>query len=248
MRAFVAILLFIFCPLLWSATELRVNLPEVIKAGDLVRVKAEIIKIEGATNLASLNHQTLDDSLYIHQVGLIEKNSSSPNGSVDLDLIFLKSVERMPLVSKNGDILIYLSTLKVEQTPETKEFILFDWKLPWNFPWWGYVILIVLFGLILWIASYYPHWRKKQELKKTRQQLWGHLINATTHEDIMKVWQSRLTYYSHFPDIEKKMRDWEKSIYPYIFKQNISDEEKLKIQKTYQKFVSELPLRRDYGV
>lgn len=232
----------------WSGIELRMDLPDQVRAGEIFSVKAEIISIEGATQLASLRGQTLQETLYINKVGVIEKNSQESNGSVELGIVFLKPFERMPLATSDGNIKIYLSSVKVIPSEEAKDFILINWKLPFNLPWWSYLILVVMLITGLTLYKAYPKWQKKKKLKELKTRLWSRLISASSEKEIMDIWHEKLTYFSHFPDIESNFRSWEKTINPFFFKKELSSDEKVKIQKSYQKFVSELPVRRGHGV
>lgn len=248
MKTSLLIILLLISLSAWSGIELRMDLPDQVRAGEIFSVKAEIISIEGATQLASLRGQTLQETLYINKVGVIEKNSQESNGSVELGIVFLKPFERMPLATSDGNIKIYLSSVKVIPSEEAKDFILINWKLPFNLPWWSYLILVVMLitGLALYKA--YPKWQKKKKLKELKTRLWNRLISASSEKEIMDIWHEKLTYFSHFPDIESNFRSWEKTINPFFFKKELSSDEKVKIQKSYQKFVSELPVRRGHGV
>ncbi len=240
--------LLLFSAQCFGSTELRIDLPEKVLAGEVITATAEIIKIEGAANFSKLNNQTLDGTMFISKVGLIEKSSTSPNGKVELQFLLLKPIERMPLKSEDSSFIVYLTNTTVTPIKEIKEYILFDWSLPFKLPWWSYLVLALIILAIGVGFRLYPIWKKKKELELKRRLMWEALQNASSHADIMNIWNLRLDYFSQFPDLEKNFRSWEKNIYTVIFKPNITDDDKLKIQKSYQKFTSELPPRRDYGV
>lgn len=231
-----------------AGIELQIDLPETIQAGEVINTRANILKIEGNTQITALVGQTLAETMYIHKIGLIERGASDPNGSVEMSFIFIKDIERMPLVSGDNSIKIYLSNTKIVQPEQTKDFFLYQWKLPFKWRWWFAFPLVAVIFFILFVLRYYPLWKKKKELRKVRENLWNELLNAKTEHEVMSVWNKRLDYFKHFPDLEKNFRSFEKNIYPIIFKQNLSAQDKESVQKSYAKFIADLPLRRDYGV
>lgn len=231
-----------------ASIELQIDLPEKIQAGEVINTRASILKIEGNTQITALVGQTLAETMYIHKIGLIERGASNPSGSVEISFVFIKDVERMPLISADNSFKIYLSNTKVVQLEQAKDFFLYQWKLPFKWRWWFAIPLVGIIFLIIFGLKYYPVWKRKKELRSLREVLWNQLLNAKTELEIMDVWNKRLDYFKHFPDLEKNFRSFEKSIYPIIFKQNLSPQDKESVQKSYSKFVGDLPVRRDYGV
>lgn len=240
------ILLSINC---WALVDLKADLPSEIQAGQPVFVKASILKLEGSGNeLSSLKGQTLNGEVYVHHVGLVERNESHPNGAVELGLIFLKTVDKYPISTTDGSVRLFLSPIKVAPIEAIKEYILIDWRLPFEMPWWVYAAIAFFLGLGAYIYKAYPDWKKKKDIRKTREEMWKKLLEAQSEKDIMEIWNQRLEYFEHFPDVQKNFRQWEKGIYNIIFKPSFTEDEVVKIQKGYKKFVSDLPIRRDYGV
>jgi hypothetical protein len=232
----------------WSGIDLRIDLPNEVKAGELLSLKAEIIKIDGVAQLSVLRGQTLQDTLYINKVGVIEKNSQETTGSVEIEIIFLKPIDRIPLVSSDGGTKVYLTSVKVLPSEEVKDFIIVNWSLPWKLPWYGYLSILLSLIAGLMFFNFYPKWKEKKRIEKKQKQLWDALISANSEKEIMDVWTNKLTYFESFPELETQFRAWEKVIYPFLFKKVLSDEEKNQILKSYKMFVSNLPLRRGRGV
>ena len=220
-----------------------------MKAGESVSVQAEILKLEGAgQEFSKLKGQTLEDSVYIFETGLVERSAEHPNGVIDLGIVILKPLEKSSVGSAESGVKIFFNIPKVTPVEAAKDYIFLDWKLPFNLPWWSWLILlaVLIVGGVALIQ--YPKWKAKKELVKKREELWKRVLEAQSQKDIMAIWNERLEYFQHFPDLEKNFRGWEKTIYPFIFKPQLNDDEVMKIQKSYKKFVSELPVRRNYGV
>lgn len=64
MKTSLLIILLLISMSAWSGIELRIDLPDQVRAGEIFSVKAEIISIEGATQLALFVANSTRDSLY----------------------------------------------------------------------------------------------------------------------------------------------------------------------------------------
>jgi len=228
--------------------EMRANLPSEVTAGEMISVKAEITKIEGNTKISHLVGQTLDDSIYINKIGLIERNAEFPNGFIDLSIIFLKEVKTIPLISLDNSIKLYIPNVKVRPVAEVKDYLLIDWSLPFKLPWWVYLVIMSVLAVGLIFLNKYPKMKERKLKLKEKKELWAQLLGASTEEEILKIWYARNIYFEQFPDLVSTFRIWENKVYPYFFKKDQTVEDKTQIRNLYLKFVSELPTRSDYGV
>ena len=226
----------------FSATDLKLlfDTPEV-KQGEIVNATLLISMNQMQDlNLSKLENKSLAETIYFMKISPSVKKEGREDLEAEVKVIFTKVPETNGLTGKINDLDIRLSwnELKVEATEGAQELLWGNFEIPkeTKLVLWTLLTLLVATILALIIRPLIKKHKQKKAHKEIMIQRKDELLSCGDYDDVVKIWQQRQEYISHFPHILEPFKKLEKDLYKHQFKPRQTEQEKLEIMDAYRTF------------
>ena len=243
MRKLLVLLIICFASFsVFSASDLKLvfNLPQ-IKQGELVNATLLVPMSQMQDlNVSKFENQSLAETIYFMRVSPVVKKEGREDLEAEVKIIFTKVPEANGLSGKinDSDIRISWNKLEVEATEGAQELLFGSFEIPeksklllWIII--GLVVAILLFVVVVILIKKQKQKRAhKDQIKKRMDELLG----CREYDEVVKIWQQRQIYFSHFPHIVDPFKKLEKELYKHQFKPKQTEQEKIEIMDAYRTF------------
>lgn len=223
------------------AAQMQLQLSSsVVKQGSLIDA---VVRLDGNSvqqvELQKLKGISLADTVYLYQVAPLIKSGNS--FEADAKIIFLKVPETKPVIHKapTGDIAISWSDVEVQPTEAPEKFLFGQFEIPGPRR-----ILEILAGLVvvllivLGIYKFRQNRKAKKALRVKRAELKDKVMSAREYHDVVSLWQQKAELLKEFPHLAEPLKELEKVLFKYQFKQSQNENEKTEVMKAYRDFIN----------
>lgn len=227
----------------WSNVNLGLQFhSNQLKQGELYEATLTLdsASAQSLQNL-KISGQTLDETLYIHEVSPLMRKEGKDSYYADAKVIFVKATTAGSLKTQlNGQpIVVKWSELFIAPTEIPQKLIFGKFSIP-SAP--KLIMILGILFLIIIIVLVVLRFKKRLSTKSQKKAfmigLKQEVLAANNYADVVKVWQKKRTYCDAFPHLENAFEKLEITLFKYQFKPNQSEAEKEATMKAYREFVS----------
>jgi len=194
-------------------------------------------------NQVKLSDLLVDETLYIVHSGAMLRTEGASYLDIPVTFTFIKVPEKEILETPlETDVLrIEISGIDVKASEAADQFILEDFTIPVRKEW-GVYFLLGFLSLVLVAGGIKAlfYFRSKQAKKKRLLETKKGIVEASSYEEITRIWYERDQWLKVFPDSEEAFRKFESIYFQFAFKPSRSDEEIKRIRDAYSEFSNTL--------
>ncbi len=204
-----------------------------------------VIRLDAASvqkvELQKLKGISLADTVYLYQVSPLIRSGDS--FEAEAKIIFLKVPESKPVIHKteSHEISINWSDVEVQPTEAPEKFLFGQFEVPGPLRVIEILIGLLALGLIVFgILKFQKKNKTKKLLRLKRAELKEKTISAQSYTDVVQLWQKKALLIKEFPHLVDPIKELEKVLFKYQFKQNQSETEKAEVMKAYREFINQI--------
>jgi hypothetical protein len=214
----------------------------VIQQGSLIDA---VIRLDGATvqqvELQKLKGLSLADTIYIYQVSPLIRSGES--FEAEAKIIFLKVPETKPVVHKTetNEISITWSDVEVKPTEAPEKFLFGQFEIPGPRRVVQILLGLLTLGLVIFgVVKFNQKNKAKKTLRQKRVELKDKAMSAQSYLEVVHLWQQKDLLIKEFSHLIDPIKELEKVLFKYQFKQNQTDSEKAEVMKAYREFINQI--------
>lgn len=239
-----SLILFLFSSIVWSQVNLELKLQSTqVKQGEIVSGKILYRSTSSQFPSAALKGKTIEKTLYLLQLAPFMGKQGQDYLEADAKVIFLDVPKSNRIAeSINGqEVSVSWSSLEVQAIDPPKSFLFGDFDIPErvNFVKW-FTIIFGLGGILILVLWIFRNYKRKKTIKQKLTFLKNELLQATSYDEIVAVWQKKHLILSTFPKVDEAFRKFEVILFKYQFKQQRKDFEIKEVQEAYESFKSQV--------
>jgi hypothetical protein len=222
----------------WSRVGLELVLDNsTVKQGEIVVGRLIVKQTDGQAILGGLKGKKLGKTLYLLQVSPFMGKQGHLEAETKLIFLAVPQTAAASEVINGEEVFISWNNIEVMPTESPKSFLLGDFEIPARkkiFQWMliGLGVLLIL-GIIVFFRRSYL---KNQDKKKRISSIKNELVNCTTYNDIVEMWNKKQDYIEAFPDLDKNFKNLEAVLFKYQFKPQRNETEIKEVISAYNKF------------
>lgn len=222
---------------------MRVELSSaVIQQGSLIDA---VIRLDAASvqqvELQKLKGVSLADTVYLYQVSPLIRSGDS--FEADAKIIFLKVPETKPVIHKTetNEISITWSDVEVQPTEAPEKFLFGQFEIPGPRRFVEILLGVLALGLIAFgVIRFNKKNKAKKVVRQKRAELKDKTMSAQSYTDVVDLWQQKSLLIKEFPHLGEPIKELEKVLFKYQFKQNQNETEKAEVMKAYRVFINQV--------
>jgi hypothetical protein len=220
----------------WADIALDLTFSEdTIQQGRLTLAKLNYVSTStDEIDIKSLEGQTHQQTLYIHEIDLIVKTAQVVFAKVPKDPVILTSLNGIP-------VRITWNKTKILPTTSQPGFVFGDFEIPTpaRILAWVLALAILVTGLVFGI-KFLKSWRLRQKLRSEKAKIMAETLACQDYDEVVLLWRRKLNLVQIFPELQGPFGRLEQVLYRYQFKPLQTEHEKKEVMRAYDRFKVEI--------